>query len=72
MPKMCERGYAQNFSIKTGNSQEVKGYAHVQIYFFPASARAKTVLNKMYERKGKKKYILYIIINFFALNCISS
>ena len=31
MPKMCERGYAQNLLCKTGNIQEQEVKGHVQL-----------------------------------------
>ena len=35
----------------------------VQIYFFPASARAQTVLNIMYERKKKTSRLEWVILD---------
>ena len=35
MPKMSEKGCAQKLSSRTGNSQEVKGYAQLKVRAMP-------------------------------------
>ena len=65
MPKMCEKGYAQNPSGLNGNSQDVKGYAQVKVRAMPKrcergyaqkQTRTKNITERTnYFLKGKQK-----------------
>ena len=54
MPKMCEKGYAQNPSGLNGNSQDVKGYAQVKVRAMPKCVRR--AMPKSVRRAMPKNY----------------
>ena len=49
MPKMCERGNAQNLSSSKGNSQNVKGYAQFKVRAMPKSVRGQCPKNGKFQ-----------------------
>ena len=59
MPKMCERGYAQNLSSKIGNSQKVKGYAQLRGRAMPKMCErgyAQNLSSKIVNSQNVKGY----------------